>query len=70
VRNRFFTFSLPMGKFAPLSPISYATGMIYCMCMQQAVLTQLQEYTTWCRWHSLVYGRACKLSNLSMFWLS
>jgi len=29
-----FTVSLPRGKFSPLSTVSCATGMIYCIYMQ------------------------------------
>jgi len=36
--------------------------------MQQAVSAKQPQDTSW--WRSLVYGRACKLSNWTMFWMS
>jgi len=55
------TFSLSGGN-SPVCPLLVTPlAIIYCIYIQQAVPTQLQEDESW--WRSLVYWRACKLSN-------
>jgi len=55
-----FTFSLPGGQFAPLPPVSYATG--YDILYLHAVSYPYSIATRYSWWCSLLYGRSCKLS--------